>query len=192
MGYCHYWTQHRDFTKEEWSSLTKDVKALFDCLPHKKVKAPGHGFLGGMKVVRPEICGPFSKKNPPVVNDEEIVFADKKDHWRTQVFRLNRTTEVLGPQGILDGKDGEYGCKTNLEAYDIVVCAVLILAKFRGGDAIDLRSDGKFSEEWQRAFDLLERRVAEQWDRSERSRYIKTKWRLEDQDKNKNEEREER
>lgn len=44
MGYCHYWTQRRYFTTEEWSSLTKDVKVLFDCLPHEKVKAPGHGF----------------------------------------------------------------------------------------------------------------------------------------------------
>ena len=192
MGYTHCWNQHRDFTTEEWSALAKDVKILFACLPQEKVKAPGHGFLGGLKLVKPEICGPFSPKNPPVVNDEEIVFFDKRDPWRTQSFRLNRTIEVLGPQGPFDGINGEYGCKTNLEAYDIVVCAVLILAQFRGGDSIDLKSDGKFSEEWDRAFDLVERQVGGLWDRQERRDYFKTKDMLLKQDLDQEDSREER
>ena len=28
MGYTHYWTQTRDFTREEWSQIVEDFEAL--------------------------------------------------------------------------------------------------------------------------------------------------------------------
>ena len=28
MGYTHYWTQRRDFTVEEWETVSGDLRAL--------------------------------------------------------------------------------------------------------------------------------------------------------------------
>jgi hypothetical protein len=34
MGYTHYWTQTRDFTREEWSQIVEDFEALLKDVQH--------------------------------------------------------------------------------------------------------------------------------------------------------------
>ena len=34
MGYTHYWTQTRDYTREEWSQIREDMEALLKDVQH--------------------------------------------------------------------------------------------------------------------------------------------------------------
>ena len=64
MGYTHYWTQTRDFTREEWSQVREDMKALLKDVQHVQgiPLANGMGDLG----TSPEISSPRRSATSPL------------------------------------------------------------------------------------------------------------------------------
>jgi hypothetical protein len=106
MGYTHYWTQARDFTREEWSQVREDVEALLKDVEHVQgiPLANGQGEPGS----RAEIT------------DNKIWFNGAGDgHHET--FCLNRKR----PRKERGEPHGWDFCKTARKPYDLAVTAAL-------------------------------------------------------------------
>ncbi len=123
MGYTHYFTQTKNFTKDEWAVIAEDVTTLLGYIQHKceVPLASWDGELG----TKPEIDG-------SVIN-----FNGVGDHAceNFMVARV-RTKDEWG------GKLGSSFCKTNDEPYDLAVTALLCYLSSVAGNFV-VGSDGK-------------------------------------------------
>lgn len=149
MGYTHYYTQDRTYSQEEWDGFIKDVKHLFKNLPER--------VLDGEPIF---IAGCSRYKNA-VVNKHRVWFNGANGNPRRKIdgnwedcpatdqghetFVLER---VQPKPAYTGARPGTYFCKTARKPYDLVVCAVLILAHVHLG--LQVSSDGDWSEqhEW--------------------------------------------
>lgn len=147
MGYTHYWYQSKEpYPQEKWDALIKDIKHLLKHRP--SVDALGEPIF---------INGCFHYKYPQFTSNR-IHFNGgngnprqrEKDGWTDfpfsdvghETFCLSR---VWSPPYL--GEDKGFGCcKTARKPYDVIVCAVLILARYHLG--LKISSDGDWNEEW--------------------------------------------
>lgn len=106
MGYTHYWTQLRDFTREEWSEIVSDMTAL---LAH--VEATGIPLANG--------CGDQGSR--PEITEEFISFNGLgDDSYEGAVFHRIRL-----PKESWQRVRGSDFCKTQHRPYDVSVTAAL-------------------------------------------------------------------
>jgi hypothetical protein len=107
MGYTHYWTQTRDFTREEWPQIREDIEALLKDVQHVQgiPLADGMGTPG----------------TQPDISDERIWFNGVGDD-SYETFGLNR---IRPPKEDWQGSHGGAFCKTARKPYDLAVTAAL-------------------------------------------------------------------
>jgi len=107
MGYTHYWTQTRDFTRDEWVQIREDMEALLKDVQHVQgiPLANGMGDLG----------------TSPDITDKKIWFNGAGDDSH-ETFCLNR---VRPPKESWQNSRGGDFCKTARKPYDLAVTAAL-------------------------------------------------------------------
>lgn len=143
MGYTHYWHQKRDLTEYEWLQLRGAFARLLVRLPH----------VGGRPL---EISGPLGT-GEPINNDTEIAFNGKAPELDHESFCLDlckrERSEWEDPKDYAN--DGAFSfCKTNRKPYDILVCAMLVIAEHVTEGAIAVKSDGD-PDDWANAYEWL-------------------------------------
>jgi hypothetical protein len=125
MGYTHYWTQTRDFTREEWSQFREDMETLLNDVQHAQGIPLGNG--AGEPGTSPEISG------------KKIWFNGVGDDSH-ETFCLNRVRPPKEPWQRFRGGDF---CKTARKPYDLAVTAALCyIATVPDPAAFSVSSDG--------------------------------------------------
>lgn len=134
MGFTHYFPRKREITDLEWEAIGLDVSKLF---AHSPVAIEGIEGWG----------------NPPIVSWEYVRFNGKLD--RCETFLLDRESQA---EEYEDKSSYPYGfgfCKTRQMPYDVMVCAVLIVAHKHAPGGWDISSDGE-AEDWQPALTFVQ------------------------------------
>jgi hypothetical protein len=125
MGYTHYWTQTRDFTREEWSQIVEDFEALLKDVQH----------VQGI----PLADGVGQPGTSPEITDAKIWFNGTGDD-SAETFCLNRKRP---PKESWEPRRGMDFCKTYRRPYDLAVTAALCyLATVPDPAAFSGSSDG--------------------------------------------------
>jgi hypothetical protein len=128
MGYTHYWTQKRDFTKQHWANVCEDVGAILKDVQHIQnvPLASGIGEPGTQPVINANHIW-FNGVGPD--DDHETMYIDRvrpaMQRWETR-------------------KGGGF-CKTARKPYDIAVTAVLAYLATVAGTH-DVSTDGHGSD----------------------------------------------
>jgi hypothetical protein len=125
MGYTHYWTQTRDFTRDEWVQVREDFEALLKDVQHVQgiPLANGEGALG----------------TSPEISDKRIFFNGAGDDAH-ETFCLYR---VQPPKEARYERRGWDFCKTARKPYDLAVTAALCyLASVTDPISHSVSSDG--------------------------------------------------
>ena len=143
MGYTHYWYQKRDFTGEEWKQIKLASLAVSLISTHGADSPPI------------TIRGWDGTGKAQFTNDEITFNGDRDNAENHETFRLERVRPTSGLQPMStkekwEAEDYFAFCKTAQKPYDILVCAVLLIAKHVAPTAIDYSSDGG-EEEWRGA-----------------------------------------
>lgn len=126
MGYTHYWKLDAKAVPEDaWAKLIEDVKLI---LADQKLGALAAGWDGTGK---------------PDVGPEGISLNGvSPDNYETFTLSRDESAGFCKTAGIVSG----------LRKYDVIVTLILLRAKQRLGDAIKVKSDGRW-EEWKPARD---------------------------------------
>lgn len=153
MGYTHYWTQRRSFTKEEWATILNDIGAILKYAQHDGgvPLADGMGKLG----TSPQLTATDIRFNG-VDNGGENDFS----HETFYIERKIRKPDYPGRQRGFDF------CKTAEKPYDPVVVACLCYLStitrkddpetgepIIGTEAYEVSSDGRGGD-WLSGLDL--------------------------------------
>lgn len=139
MGYTHYWCRKEDLS-DGWEEFINDVKKVYE------------NFLK----VELKIAGGFGVGEP--VFDENMVWFNGEGELAEQTFYLPRIILENGKKGylVLEKVFCFTFCNTDRKPYDILVTAVLILAKRHFDKKIKIASDGNWRD-WKEARELIER-----------------------------------
>ena len=90
MGYTHYWTQTRDFTRDEWAQIRVDIEALLKDVQHVQGIPLGNG--AGDPGTSPEIT------------DSKIWFngvgGDSHETFASIAFDRQKTTGKRAADGL--------------------------------------------------------------------------------------------
>lgn len=116
MGYTHYYTQHRNFTDDEWAAVCADAKKL-------------------MQFTSVPIQWDEDVEKEPEIGGEVIRFngAGEDGH---KTFFITRNTTVSKFNF----------CKTAGKPYDEVVCAVLAIVDYHARGVLEIGSDGDLED----------------------------------------------
>jgi hypothetical protein len=126
MGYTHYWTQSRDFTREEWTQIREDMQALLKDVQH----------VQGIPLAN----GAGDPGTSPEITEEKIWFNGVGGDSH-ETFCLNR---VRPPKDDWETRRGWTFCKTARKPYDLAVTAALCyLATVPVPASHSVSSDGK-------------------------------------------------
>jgi hypothetical protein len=123
MGYTHYWYT-KTFAPKVWRQLILDVGTLYANLPPEVV-----------------LTGCLKYGELPYFGEDAIWFNGKPDYETFVLHRENFSTREANVFNF---------CKTAQKPYDLMVCAVLLTAKYLSPDSIRLSSDGD-EDDWQEA-----------------------------------------
>lgn len=126
MGYTHYWTQTRSFTKEEWIEVSADLAEILSYVENDLGVPLANGMGDGG--TRPEFTGSIIQFNGVGDDSHETFTVDLK---RTRLY----------PGATLGGSF----CKTARKPYDIAVTACLCYLSSVAG-AFSVSSDGSGSD----------------------------------------------
>lgn len=141
IGYTHYFrTSKNGIPVAAWEKICADVKTLLTNLPATAHKGP--------------LAIAFEEDEPhkaPEVSDAAIRFNGVGQNGH-ETFLLERL-----PTPSEHGFDDKAGtvfafCKTEYKPYDLVVCAVLIVAAKHAASSLGISSDGDL-DDWKPAFD---------------------------------------
>ena len=125
MGYTHYWTQARDYTRDEWVQVREDFEALLKDVQHVQGIPLANGM--GDPGTSPEITG------------EKIWFNGAGDDAH-ETFCLRR---VRSKKEEWQDRRGQDFCKTAHKPYDLAVTAALCyLASVADPVSHSVSSDG--------------------------------------------------
>lgn len=160
MGFTHYIRRTENFPEEEWNNLIKDCKVLYKNMPKHSLSAGGYFKDNPLK-----LNGCFMYKNPQF-NKKHIVFnggnGSKRIHKVDTEYegkeRKSWNDSIKNDLGhetfFLARKDKGGFCKTARKPYDLMVCAMLFLAKYHFKDKIKISSDGG-TEDWKPAIEFV-------------------------------------
>lgn len=136
MGYTHYWTQRRNFTAEEWGTVSGDLRALLNFAENERgiVLADGCGDGG----TRPDFTKAW------------IIFNGLGDDSH-ESFVVDR---IRPPKEPWEKTRGGGFCKTERKPYDVVTTACLCyLATI--AETHDASSDGR-GRDWVAGLELAQ------------------------------------
>lgn len=133
MGYTHYWRNPEGFSDEEWAVIKHDTEALFKNLPE-------HSHSSGDYYGSEPLAIDDQNGGPPVV-DEDIIWFNGTGALSYETFVLYRKPEKFS------------FCKTARKPYDLVVQAVLLIARL-AKPSLYVASDGE-PEDWETAAELV-------------------------------------
>ncbi|UGY23790.1 hypothetical protein HU675_0038565 [Bradyrhizobium septentrionale] len=139
MGYTHYWTQKRDFTKTQWTEITADIKAILAHAQHVEgIVLAGAGGEG---------------KTSPQFDADAIMFNGLGDDSH-ETFVVHRKRPPLEEWQTPDRRGWDF-CKTARKPYDraVVACLCYLATVTRkedptthepiiGSEAFSVSSDG--------------------------------------------------
>lgn len=172
MGYTHYHPQRRSATAEEWALIVRDFGALL-------ARVPEYAYATrGIHRGRPlEIVGPMGAKgSAPVITADRIAFngggepydAEGESELSHETMELERARKH--DEWDDKSRDPFRFCKTARKPYDLVVCALLIVANHHAGERLEwddgaleprvvpgawsVRSDGD-ARDWQPALEFV-------------------------------------
>jgi hypothetical protein len=122
MGYTHYWYQKRDATPAEWIAILDAARAIIS-------------ESGDVKLAR-EYDDP---DEAPPLSVDEIRFngVGENGHETFLLERFKQAPRIPVP----DGSTFAF-CKTAHKPYDVVVCAILLMANYHAPDVWRISSDG--------------------------------------------------
>lgn len=123
MGYTHYWTQKRNFTRKAWAEISDDIATILKDVQHVQgvVLADWNGSAG----------------TQPEFEADQISFNGLGDNSH-ESFTVDR---VRAPKQAWEKHSGDGFCKTARKPYDLAVTAVLCyLATV--AETHDVTSDG--------------------------------------------------
>lgn len=143
MGYTHYFTQNRNFTRKQWETVSTDLRAILTYAQHECGIALANGMGDG--------------GTSPEITDDMIMFNGVGDdsHETLHIRRtIKKTPDYAGEQNL-----GSDFTKTERKPYDAVVTAVLCYlttatrredpsthAPIMGTEAFSATSDGDGSD----------------------------------------------
>ena len=125
MGYTHYWTIKRDFTKEEWKRLTEYTRRLMQKSPAPLAGSNGEGM--------PEVTSKCIALNGVGSEAHESFILPRK------VSEYDSYAREAGPK--FNAAAWTF-CKTALKPYDAVVIRILAAASQVSQDNLKASSDG--------------------------------------------------
>jgi hypothetical protein len=128
MGYTHYWTQKKDFSKNTWEQVRYDIRRIVEHAQRRQIRI-GNGF--GEPGSEPEFT-------------EDKIWLNGINKEGCETFEVIRKRRPLEPWQKGHVQKGWSFCKTNRGAYDTVVTASLIyLASVHG---YEIGSDGTYAD----------------------------------------------
>ena len=108
MGYTHYWTQTRDFTRDEWVQIREDFEALLKDVQH----------VQGIPLAN----GDGRTRHVPRDLGQAKIFFNGAGDDAHETFCLYR---VRPPKESWQSRRGGDFCKTARKPYDLAVTAAL-------------------------------------------------------------------
>lgn len=150
MGYTNYWSSKVDQTEEDWQPFIKACRVLYKNMPEYSESAgncyPDEPlFLGG--------CNRYEKAQFTL---DHVYFngSDGMKRIKKEGYWEDSSDKDLGHETFDFRRVVHHEfCKTARKPYDLMVCAVLILAKFYLKD-IRVSSDGD-EDDWKPALEFV-------------------------------------
>lgn len=142
MGYTHYWTFHREKTKDnkDFVKAVEEIKAIHAALPKRTNIAgacyPNHHV---------KIMGGLGKGAPEFTPTEICFNGNAKNGTDHETFSIDFNID-----------NGWNFCKTARKPYDLLVCCSLIALAMNLGDEIFTFSSDGTVKDWQPAIDLYQ------------------------------------
>lgn len=148
MGYTHYFKTSKDgIPVAAWEKICADVKTLLSNLPKHSLSAGGYNATDSL-VLQLEYDEPGTL---PLVDDSRIQFNGNAELGH-ETFWFERVP-TPSEHGLDGNRDYVFAfCKTARKPYDLVVCAVLIVAAKHAASYLGIGSDGDL-DDWKPAFD---------------------------------------
>ena len=135
MGYTHYWTPKK-VSFGTWLDFLKKAKKLKDNLPQFSENAGGYY---ATKDADTKLCG-WDGTGAPIFSIDRICFNGDAE------YEVDHETFLIGPE------ETEWNfCKTARKPYDLMVCAMLLLAHNELG--YEISSDGDY-DDWKHSIDF--------------------------------------
>lgn len=131
MGYTHYWTQKKPFTKAEWSALTEGANAMITGL-----------MISGIPLVH-EYDDP---NTPPTLTGEEIHFNGLGEEGGHETFLITR--KLQSKKHYPDHNPNWNFCKTAEKPYDLAVTCILAYLDSVHPEKFVVSSDGR-TRDWE-------------------------------------------
>lgn len=139
MGYTHYWSQKKTFTRAEWAQVTGNMARIVLQAQHDGIKI-------GDNFGEVELIGALLDENPET---ESVGFNGfGEDSYETFIIQRTRV------------KDCATFCKTDRRPYDAAVTACLCYLESIYPANIGAESDGR-ADDWQAGLDLARRALPE-------------------------------
>jgi len=141
LGYTHFYTQKKNFSKKDWHSFMEFVERL----SHYK----------------PDICGPDGTEHP-VINENDVMFngnaAVGENHDTFHVSRIRPSIPEamvinINNTAVKKRYHGFRFCKTNRKPYDDSVVACLIFIVNMNKKIMKVSSDGRVAD-WHNGYHL--------------------------------------
>ena len=144
MGYTHYW-KHGQIGIKAWEKIVRDTKKLYANLPEHSHSS---GDFYGAEPLK--IQFEFNKARPPEANVDTIRFNGVGDMGH-ETFFMERVPHDYDEKRVSEAR---YFTKTARKPYDLIVQAVLLIAKHHVGKTFKLSSDGDL-DDWNEAERLV-------------------------------------
>jgi hypothetical protein len=157
MGYTHYFTIKKEVEQEVWNEFLKDVKKLYKAMPEHSHSS------GDYYSEMPLALSGCFKYEKPQFTKEHIYFNGsnglkrikiRKQHWEDSKLEKPEWNDLGHETFVLNRKGCEEFCKTARKPYDLMVQAVLIIAKYYFQDNISIGSDGDM-DDWREAIKFV-------------------------------------
>ena len=156
MGFSHYYSVKKEIEQEVWNEFLKSVKKLYKNMPEHS-----HSSGDNYSEMPLSLSGCWNHEKPQFTK-EQICFNGSnglkriktKDGWQ-DAKHSNKEWNDLGHETfVLNRKGCQEFCKTARKPYDIMVQAVLVIAKYYFESNISIGSDGDM-EDWREAMKFV-------------------------------------
>ena len=155
MWYMHYFDHHKDISAPEWSGICCDVIKLLMKMP---AQTDADAAVYGNQPLRNHVVGSNNTRITP--QRPQAVFY--RDAFGEQFIHLNGDSEAELDGGVFvlgrTPKNPSEGacCNTKRKPYDLLVCAILIVANHHAPESLDIRSQGQ-AQDWIAALDFVQK-----------------------------------
>jgi len=144
MGYTHYWTHKRRFTKAEWLDVKTDIAEI---VAHAELDGVRIGSFGGEAAA--------TVPTVDVWGGQEVIGFNGYGDEACETFAIYQNRRPL-EEWEKNGTIGSDFCKTRQDPYDIAVTACLCYLESAYPEKFNVDSDGSAAD-WDAGLDLARR-----------------------------------